>query len=177
MKFETLSRAYKRLTKKKYTTRADLARNCDFSLVTAGAVARELIGLGIVFEKKIGRTGKLSAHDINYSIVTADMNRLYLITADKSLKKINTDTAIRNYSFPLIEDISIFLRGRYFADERFPCLFLHNVPENEIEIFSDLLPKYHAVIPAECENALTYARDYMLASKIKQKALANKEKV
>ncbi len=177
MRSETLCRAYKRLTKKKYTTRADLARNCDFSLVSAGKAAKELISLGIVFEKKLGGVGKLSAFDIHYNLITADMNSIAMLTLDKALKITKTDTVIRNYSFPLIEDVSMFLRERYTPCELFPCLFLYKLPENEIAIFSDLLPENYAIIPDDTNDIFAFMREYMLKSKIEQKALANEDKM
>ena len=177
MKDKTLEKAYIKLTKKKYTTRADLARKCDFSLMSASIAARELISLGLIFEKKIGNVRKLSAYDINYCLVEADINTLTLITFDKALKTISTETAIRNYSFPLVEDISLFLNGRYSPDPLFPCLFLIGVDENEANIFSDLLPKEFHIIPSNCNDPSRYMRENMFNSKIAQKALANELKV
>ena len=177
MKFDTLYKAYKKLTKKKYTTRADLARNCDFSVMTAGTAAKELLSLGIVFEKQLSGVGKLSAYDICYSVITADMNSIILTTFDKALKPICTHRAVRNYSFPLIEDISMFLNNKYSPCELFPCLFLYKLPENEIRIFSDLLPQNYAIIPDNTENIFEFMRIYMLKLKIEQKALAKEEEM
>ena len=177
MKFETLCKAYKRLTKKKYTSRADLARNCDFSLMSASTAAKELISLGVAFEKQLSGVLKLSAFDIHYNVVSADMNTIVMLTLDKSLKVTKTDLAARNYSFPLIEDISMFLRDRYTSCALFPCLFLYKLPENEIKIFSDLLPDNFAIIPEDTTDIFSFMREYMLKSKIDQKALANESKV
>ncbi|MBE6600844.1 MAG: hypothetical protein E7640_06595 [Ruminococcaceae bacterium] len=173
MKLETLESAYRRLVKKKYTTRADLARNCDFSLMTATNVARELIDLGLVFERKLtGGTKKLSAYDMEYTFVKADLNEITMTVFDKSMKTVHTDFARRNFSFPLVEDISIFLQGRYEQSDIFPCLFVGGVPEVELEIFSDLLPVF-APIPDGEKDIKRFMREYMLKSKTEQKALAN----
>ena len=177
MKTETLIKAYIKLTKKKYTTRADLARKCDFSTMSASLAARELILLGLVFEKKIGNARKLSANDINYCLLEADENTLTLLTFDKALKVIKSETAIRNYSFPTVEDISLFLLGRYSPDPLFPCLFLSGIDENEAYIFSDLLPENYHIVPQGCNDTSKYMRDRMFDIKIVQKALANKAKV
>ena len=64
MKAENLLSAYRALTKRKYTTRARLADECDFSLMSATNAARILISLGLVREWKPSGEGKLFANDI-----------------------------------------------------------------------------------------------------------------
>ncbi len=178
MKLKTLEAAYRRLTKKKYTTRADLARNCDFSLMTATRVARELSSLGLIYEKKlIHGVLKLSAFDITYTVVEADMNSLTLKSFDKTQRIISSERTRRNYSFPLVEDIAIFLRGRYTRDTIFPFIFLIGVPELEARIFADLLPADYIIVPESERDPRRFMREYMLKSKIAEKALANAEKV
>ena len=173
MNAKTLKKAYLKLTKKKYTSRADLARKCDFSLMSSSLAARELISFGLVFEKKIGKLRKLSANDINYYLLEADADTLTLRVFDKALKETNAETAIRNYSFPAVEDASLFLRGKYTPDPLFPCLFLSGFDENEIHIFSDLMPKSYHIVPQECSDVPKYMLEQMFSLKIEQKAIAN----
>ena len=171
MKFETLYKAYKRLVKKKYTTRADLARNCDFSKVTAGAVAKELISLGVAFEKQLGGGGKLSAREVNYTLVRASINFIEIVNFDKALSIVHREQSVRNYSFSLIENIAMLEDGKRDPSEPCDHLFLLGVPENETLIFSELLGEGVVIIPEDTTDPAEFMREYMLKSKIAQKAL------
>ena len=174
MKAENLFAAYRALTKRKYTTRARLADECGFSVMSAGNAAKILISLGLVREWKPQDEGKLFANDITYTFVLAERNFLYLYQYDKRGVLIFSASRERNHSFPTAEDICNFTNESAAVCELFPFVFVAGISENEMSMFSELLSVKYQVVPDKTEDVASYMIKFMFESKIENKSIANR---
>ena len=173
MKAENLLSAYRALTKRKYTTRARLADECDFSLMSATNAARILISLGLVREWKPSGEGKLFANDITYNFVLADLNFIYIYRYDKRGILTSSSSRARNHSFPAAEDICGFINENAEICELFPFVFVAGISESEMKMFSALLGTEYHVVPNDTEDIASYMVEFMFRAKIENKSIAN----
>ena len=173
MKQENLLLAYRALTKRKYTTRARLADECGFSLMSATNAARILISLGLVREWKPSGEGKLFANDIIYNFALADRNFIYIYKYDKRGILTSSASRARNHSFPAAEDICGFINDAAEICELFPFVFVAGIPESEMRMFSDLLDTPYHIVPDDTDDIASYMIEFMFGSKIENKSIAN----
>ncbi len=173
MKAENLLSAYRALTKRKYTTRARLAEECGFSLMSATNAARLLISLGLVREWKPKNEGKLFANDITYTLAHVDLNFIYTHKYDKRGILTLSESRARNHSFPAAEDICGFINETAEPCELFPIVFVVGISENELRIFSDSLGTPYHIIPDDTDDVASYMIEFMFRSKIENKGIAN----
>ena len=173
MKAENLLLAYRALTKRKYTTRARLACECGFSLMSATNAARILISLGLVREWKPSGEGKLFANDISYTLALADRNFIYIYKYDKRGVLTSSSSRTRNYSFPAGEDICGFISETAELCKLFPFVFIAGISENEMKIFSDRIDTPYHIVPNDTGDIASYMIEFMFRSKIRDKSIAN----
>ena len=176
MRIETLVAAYSAILKRKYTTRARLAKLCSFTVMTAGNAARELKRLGLVSERIFPSAGKLSPLPLCFSMVTAGRYRISLTKINGSVKPVSLRWKIRNYSFHTMDNIALLLNECYEPDGIFPVLFCRGIPELELKIFGDMLPP-HIVIPDDVTNVKEFMIYCLIKQKIEEKALANPDEM